>query len=91
MLDAILTRIKKRNKTACEVVAEPSQFSGYRPFVTFKVDDKMLANYEKISKLPPVVVGCDHFHANYVRPKWASKMKRCKKVNNHIFYKEKTK
>jgi spore germination cell wall hydrolase CwlJ-like protein len=91
VLDAVLTRMKKRNKTACEVVAEPKQFSGYRPFITFKIDDKILANYEAIRKLPPVVVGCDYFHAVYVSPKWARGMQKCKQVGNHIFFKEKRK
>jgi N-acetylmuramoyl-L-alanine amidase len=89
VLDAILTRMKKRNKTACEVIAEPRQFSGYKPYIEFKVDDKMIASYEAIQKLPPVVAGCDYFHARSVSPAWRHKMTPCKQVGNHIFYKEK--
>lgn len=91
VLDAVLARIKKRNKTACEVVAEPKQFSGYRPFIVFKIDDKILANYEAIKKLPPVMRGCDYFHATHVSPKWASSMKKCGRVGKHVFYTTKEK
>lgn len=27
-----------------------------------------------------------HYHADYVKPKWASKMKRFTKIKSHIFY-----
>ncbi|MHA1553413.1 MAG: cell wall hydrolase [Alphaproteobacteria bacterium] len=28
-----------------------------------------------------------HYHANYVRPRWARKMKKMKRIGRHIFYK----
>ena len=28
-----------------------------------------------------------HYHATYVRPRWAHSMKRMKKIGHHIFYK----
>ena len=28
-----------------------------------------------------------HYHANYVRPRWARKMKKMEKIGRHIFYK----
>ena len=28
-----------------------------------------------------------HYHANYVRPRWASRLKKMDKIGNHIFYK----
>lgn len=30
--------------------------------------------------------GADHYHANYVRPSWASKMKLVKEIGAHRFY-----
>lgn len=31
----------------------------------------------------------DHYHADYVKPKWAKKMVKVKKIGRHIFYKQK--
>jgi spore germination cell wall hydrolase CwlJ-like protein len=33
------------------------------------------------------VAGATHYHATYVRPKWAKKLRRMDKVGTHIFYK----
>jgi Cell Wall Hydrolase len=32
------------------------------------------------------VGGSTHYHANYVRPSWASRLKRMDKIGHHIFY-----
>ena len=36
--------------------------------------------------VPGPVVTATHYHADYVRPYWASKMKRLSKIGRHIFY-----
>jgi len=33
------------------------------------------------------VGGSTHYHATYVRPRWANRLKRMKKIGTHIFYK----
>lgn len=91
VLDTILARMKKRNKTACEVVLEHKQFSGMKPYMLFDIPEEIITNYEKVARLPPVVRGCDYFHATHASPKWAKEMTICKQVGKHIFYKEKKK
>ena len=27
-----------------------------------------------------------HYHANYVKPRWAKQLKKMDKIGNHIFY-----
>lgn len=34
------------------------------------------------------VPGATHYHANYVKPRWASAMKRVGTIGSHIFYRE---
>ncbi|MBX9759399.1 MAG: cell wall hydrolase, partial [Beijerinckiaceae bacterium] len=33
------------------------------------------------------VGGSTHYHANYVRPRWAKRLKKMDKIGTHIFYK----
>lgn len=33
------------------------------------------------------VGGSTHYHATYVRPRWASRLKKMDKIGTHIFYK----
>ena len=33
------------------------------------------------------VAGATHYHAAYVKPRWAKKLKRMDKIGTHIFYK----
>lgn len=96
--DVVKHRMKERSLTACQVVAEAHQFSGYKPGVFEKITPEMLTRYELVAKMAPVVPSCSYFHANYVHPLWRLKMKRCGAVGKHIFYraivpkpKEKTK
>lgn len=35
----------------------------------------------------PQLAGATHFHANYIKPDWASQKKRVAKIGRHIFYK----
>lgn len=87
VLDAVIARMHKRNKTACEVVKERYQFQGYKPGITKEIPDEALTRYEAVRKMPPVTANCEYFHATHVHPAWSFKMRRCKQVGNHIFYK----
>ena len=37
--------------------------------------------------LPALLEGATHYHADYVKPKWASVLKKVATIDNHIFYK----
>ena len=87
-------------KSICEVVYQGSkrktgcQFS----FTCDKIPDKIRekkawAKAEKIAKevlkgktLLPELVKATHYHANYVKPRWAPKMKKLAKIGVHILY-----
>lgn len=89
VLDVVLWRMKKTGKSACEIVAQPKQFSGYKgERVLYELSDEALARFVRVAKMKPVAVQCTHFHAVYVRPAWATKMTRCYQIGRHVFYKE---
>ena len=59
--------------------------------------DRLAEGSDKISKLVPyaqamldgeldTITSADHYHAVYVRPTWADKMRRVKQIGGHIFY-----
>jgi spore germination cell wall hydrolase CwlJ-like protein len=89
VLDAVLKRMKDSGKAACEVIAEPSQFSGFYPEAPYDVSKEALQRFVAVAKMKPVTVECKYFHAVYVHPAWANKMTKCFQVGKHIFYKEK--
>jgi len=84
--DVIKHRMKARNMTACEVVKQPSQFSGYKRGMKLVTDEAMLQRLDEVSKMRPVVPNADYFHAKHVQPYWASKMKKVLTVGKHVFY-----
>lgn len=89
----VMNRARQANKSVCSIVYERKQFSWV--FVTkdksikgnirdvLSITHKALAGY-----LVDVTDGATHYHATYVKPKWAKRLKRTVKINNHIFYKE---
>ncbi len=89
VLDIIQTRMNKRKLTACEVITQRHQFSGYSRGDFYKVTDSMLARYNAASRLEPIMKGCEYFHASKVSPSWGKRMIRCGSVGRHVFYKEK--
>lgn len=95
VLDVVLKRMEVRKLTACEVVKESKQFSGYKPGMEFKlhknVDEKDLTRLYNLRKMNPVVEQSTYFHAEYVKPDWRHKMKRILQVGKHIFYVQKDK
>ncbi len=83
--DVIHTRMKIRKLSACQVVRQKFQFSGYKPGMTLKVDENAWDRLTKVRQMKPVASGAEYFHATYVQPIWAVEMKRIKQVGNHIF------
>ena len=81
----VVNRAIKQNKTFCEVITAPYQFSWTHAPIRFKK-----ADYEYL--LPIVLEGiyiksnATHYHAKYVKPIWAKHFKREQVVGNHIFY-----
>jgi spore germination cell wall hydrolase CwlJ-like protein len=87
-------------KSICEVVYQGSkrktgcQFS----FTCDKIPDKIRekkawAKAEKVARevlkgktLLPELIKATHYHATYVKPRWAPKMKKLAKIGVHIFY-----
>ena len=86
VLDVILKRMDKRNKTACEVVKEKGQFSWYSKRFKFKADEKMLTMAEEVFKMKPVMPDAEYFHSTNVQPGWH--LRKLGRVGHHIFYKE---
>ena len=87
-----MNRVRQRNKTVCEIVYEPRQFSW-----TVNVTSDMLDNIDNVRRAVANVMtnnisdftnGATHYHANYVSPLWASSMRRVAIVGKHHFYKE---
>lgn len=95
VLDVITKRMEVRKLSACEVVKEKSQFSGYKPGMTFElhknVQEKDLTRLYELRKMSPVVEQATYFHAEYLQPSWKLKMRRLLKVGKHVFYKPKEK
>lgn len=89
VLDVVLKRMKDTGKKACEVIAQPSQFSGYHSSAPYRVSKEAVERFVRVAKMRPVTVECKYFHAEYVHPEWATKMTKCFQIGKHIFYKEK--
>lgn len=95
VLDVVTKRMQVRKLSACGVIRQPYQFSGYRPGMTFElnknVKEKDLTRLYELRKMSPVVEQATYFHAEYVRPSWKTDMKRLSKIGKHVFYKPKEK
>ncbi len=99
-----MKRAERDGKNACRVVFEPHQFSWtagavhkgrVKPEYIPAKDDKNWQQAKNIAKqvaaraFPDYTAGADHYHATYVRPKWAVEMVRVAQIGQHIFYREK--
>lgn len=92
-----LNRAAQDNKSIKEVVLEPGQFSWvknkHRNMRASKIYVGEKDAFGKAVQIalsayvtPDPTNGATHYHASYVRPKWASKLKRKTKIGQHIFY-----
>jgi spore germination cell wall hydrolase CwlJ-like protein len=86
--DVVQERMWEHKLTACQVVAQPSQFSAYKAGMLLRVSRKDLQQAKKALTLKPVAKGATHFHNDSVHPVWADRMKIVKKIGKHTFYKE---
>lgn len=85
VLDVVLHRMHVRKLTACKVLQEHHQFSGYRQGMSLVISKEALQNYEIVRKMKPVVKNSEFFHSGRV-PKWAYKMRRVAVLGKLKFY-----
>jgi len=87
-----MNRAKQRQKSVCDVVYEPRQFSW-----TVNVTSEMLDNINNVryavanvmtNNIKDITNGATHYHASTVTPVWADKMQRVAVIGKHQFYKE---
>ena len=92
-----LNRAAQDNKSIKEVVLEPGQFSWVKnKHRNMRASKIYVGEKDAFSKAVQVALsayvtpdptnGATHYHASYVRPKWASKLKRKTRIGQHIFY-----
>ena len=100
--EVILTRERTagRPKTICGVVYEGADHSGCQfSFACDGVPDRITdeaawLRAERVATVVmlthdrknPVARGATYYHANYVRPNWASHMIKVAQIGTHIFY-----
>lgn len=89
--DVVKHRMETRQMTACEVVKEPYQFSGYRRGMRLKATEEMLQRLKEVRIMRPVVPNATYFHSKKVKPSWAARMKRILTIGAHTFYAPKPK
>jgi spore germination cell wall hydrolase CwlJ-like protein len=92
--EVILNRADKRNLTPKQVCLQPKQFScwnskNYRKLIAKAKAHPRYAYALSIvhGERTNITGGADHYHAKYVRPYWASSLKKTCTIGNHIFYK----
>lgn len=95
VLDVVMKRMETRKLTACEVVKQPKQFSGYKQGTELRlhenVSEEDLTKLYELYRMEPVVKNSEYFHAEYVKPAWRKKYERIKQIGKHIFYNQKEK
>jgi len=90
ILDVVETRMRKENKSACQIMKQPSQFSWYNKKKHYVVDKDMVARYYQVNRMKPVFREAEFFHSVKIRPKWNyRKLVKLGRVGGHIFYRSK--
>lgn len=86
---------KKFGRGVCGEIYADSQFSWVKskPRALRVRDKTAYKESEEVAKKVllegfrlPALINADHYHATYVHPVWANKMKQVAKIGNHIFY-----
>lgn len=94
----VLNRATKRNKSVCDVMKEPKQFSWYAKhpdIVPLSVMDKQLAlaydTYTQymLGQHEDHTKGATHFSGKHVRNKWTRVYHKTLTEGKHSFYREK--
>ena len=94
-----LNRANQKDKSIKEVILEPGQFSWVQKrhrkmdAIQIPVHEKEAFNKAVQVALLSYIVpdptnGATHYHAIYVRPKWATKLKYKIQIGKHIFFQE---
>jgi len=97
--DVVLNRVSssKYPSTICSVITERHQFSWYwdgksdlpRTASPAWIDSVNVARGILVEeKFLGITEGATHYHATYVYPSWASKLRKVGRIGNHIFYLE---
>ena len=97
--DVVLNRVasSKYPSTICSVITERHQFSWYwdgksdlpRSASPAWIDSVNVARSILLEeKFLGITEGATHYHANYVYPRWADKLRKVGRIGNHIFYLE---
>lgn len=92
----VMTRVERRDASVKDIVQAPWQFSW------FNTNQRKNVAFEDFGALPECFLaamtvlgerlegkdffGADHFHANYVSPKWKDDYYYVGKRGNHLFY-----
>ena len=96
--DVIVQRSLQSDTSICKVLKAKGQFSWnavlmWRPFPKDSLTQQEMASniVKQIGNRTwkSSVKGSTHFHAVHVKPRWAKKFKFIKRVDKHLFYKEK--
>lgn len=82
-----------------EICKKPYQFScwnendpNYLKIIAVKEEDSQFVICQRIARralngiLPDKTNGADHYHADYVTPKWADARVPCATIGRHLFY-----
>lgn len=88
---ALVTINRARGNPAriCQEVFRPHQFSWTLkppPITDVKQFEKMKGIAKKALSMRDFTGGADHFHADYVSPKWATNLERIGQWGRHVFY-----
>lgn len=83
---------KRWGKSICSVVHAPKQFSwtlrkhNERPRGAAWEDSQRVAADVLAGRRVKPLLTAQHYHADYVKPKWAARVARIQQVGRHIFY-----
>ena len=97
--DVVLNRVasSKYPSTICSVITERHQFSWYWDGKSDLPRVESIAWIDSVNvarsilleeKFLGITEGATHYHANYVYPSWAGKLRKVGRIGNHIFYLE---
>lgn len=83
---AKVTLNRAKNSSICDVVYAPKQFS----WVGNNKKVKDAEAYYRAHLAAWAALrhdwGATHYHATYVKPKWAKKLTKIEQIGNHVFY-----
>jgi spore germination cell wall hydrolase CwlJ-like protein len=90
----VLNRANRSNKTVCEVVYQPYQFSWTsqakkkkpKHKTYLEVREHVTAIFLGLERVPSQFKAATHFHTKDVKPMWRRQFAKVGVWNNHVFY-----